>query len=74
MKNKIENKGIIWAIPLYKLINLVPDLSYNTPPAQINKPLDTNPCAKPKAIPPSIPWIVLLNTPIKYTAACDTEL
>jgi len=43
IKNKIENKGITCATPLYKLIDLVPDLSYNTPPTQINKPLETKP-------------------------------
>ena len=31
IKNNIENKGITWAIPLQKLINLVEDLSYKTP-------------------------------------------
>ena len=50
------------------------DLSYNIPPTHINKPLDTNPWARPNTIAPSIPCIVLLNAPIKYTAAWDTEL
>jgi hypothetical protein len=49
-------------------------LSYNIPPAQINNPDDTNPWANPNSIAPSIPIIELLNTPIKYTAACETEL
>ena len=44
------------------------------PPAQINRPGDTKPWANPKTIAPSIPCIVLLNAPIKYTAAWDTEL
>jgi hypothetical protein len=51
----------------------VDDLSYNTPPAHINKPDETKPCASPKVIPPSIPCKVLLNTPKRYTAACDTD-
>jgi len=51
----------------------VDDLSYNTPPAHINKPDETKPCANPKVIPPSIPCKVLLNTPKRYTAACDTD-
>ncbi len=49
------------------------DLSYKTPPAQINKPEETKPWANPSVIPPSIPIIVLLNTPNRYTAACDTD-
>lgn len=40
----------------------------------MNNPDETNPWARPSTIPPSIPWIELLNTPNKYTAACDTEL
>ena len=63
IKNNIENNGIIWAIPLYKAINLVWDLSYKIPPAQINNPGETSPCANPKLIPPSIPCILLLKTP-----------
>src|ERR1041384_5501400 len=43
IKKKIENKGIICATPLYKLIDLVDDLSYSTPPTQINRPLETKP-------------------------------
>ena len=49
------------------------DLSYKTPPTQINNPEETNPCANPRVIPPSIPCIVLLNTPKRYTAAWDTD-
>jgi hypothetical protein len=43
----------------------VEDLSYKIPPAQINKPEETKPWAKPKSIEPSIPNIELLNAPIK---------
>lgn len=39
----------------------------------MNNPDETKPWAKPKAIEPSIPCIVLLNAPIKYTAAWDTD-
>jgi len=42
-KNKIANIGVNWAVPLYIVINLVWHLSYNTPPAQINNPLETKP-------------------------------
>ena len=56
------------------VISLVCDLSYKIPPTHMNKPEETNPCAIPKIIPPSIPCIVLLNTANKYTAACETEL
>jgi hypothetical protein len=35
----------------------------------MNKPEETKPWAKPRTIPPSIPCIVLLNTPNRYTAA-----
>jgi hypothetical protein len=45
------------------VISLVEDLSYKIPPAHINNPEETKPWAKPKVIPPSIPWSVLLNTP-----------
>ena len=49
------------------------DLSYKTPPAQINKPDETKPWANPKVIAPSIPCIVLLKIAIKYTAAWHTD-
>jgi len=74
IKNNKLNNGIVCAIPLYQNINLVLNLSYNIPPTHINKLLDINPCAKPNIILPSIPCRTLLNTPAKYTAACETEL
>jgi hypothetical protein len=43
IKKKIENKGFTCASPLNKAMDLVPALSYNTPPTQKNKPVDVNP-------------------------------